>query len=329
MMKKYLLAALAALFLAGAAASAQDILRYNYKKNGYVYTGTERIRVTGSGGVSPLQLKLSRVSFPDGAAVYILHVDVESSTAWKIPKNAPLTIRTTAGKTVIARHASDAANLIAPQGIRNANGTKTWWNFGEYYLELADIQKIAVGVSSIDLQYRWSSDGVIKVTYKNDEFGKAIFRQFEAIEAAPAPKTEIGSQLASVTDQGGNRMVDTKTLSVNAQLSMSMGYVYYASGNSESYELHLFLPGKQVPLDAAVDVVTSAGETIHLKQEKGHEAGQITCYPEADQLRRMARGVSRLVVQTTAGSQTLTFADNGFAQTVDKLYNALQTAAIL
>ena len=34
MMKKYLLAALAALLLAGVAASAQDLLRYNYKKNG-------------------------------------------------------------------------------------------------------------------------------------------------------------------------------------------------------------------------------------------------------------------------------------------------------
>lgn len=329
MMRKYLLAVLSALFLTGALASAQDILRYNYKKNGYIYTGTERIRVVGTGNTTPLHLKLSRVSFPDGAAVYILRVDVESSAAWKMPKNATLTIRTTNGKTVLARHTSDEPNLVAPQGIRNANGTKTWWNYGEYYLELADIQKIAVGVASIDLQYRMSTDGVIKVTYRNDEFGKAIFQQFEAIEGAPAPKTEIGSQLAAVNDQGGNRMVDTKTLSVNAQLSMSMGYVYYASGNSEEYELHLFLPGKQVPLDGAVDVVTSAGSVIHLKQEKGHEAGEITCYPDAAQLRRMAKGVSRVSFQTTSGTTTLNFADGAFAQNIDKLYNALQTAAIL
>ena len=328
-MKKYLLAALAALFFIGTAAQAQDLLRYNYKKNGYVYTGTERIRVTGSGGANPMQLKLSRVAFPDGAAIYILHIDFESTSAWKIPKNAPLTIRTTAGKTVISKNASDAPNLIAPQGIRADNGTKTWWNYGEYYFELPDIQKICVGVENIDVQRRWSSDGVIKVTYKNDEFGKAVFRQFEALEGAPTPSSELGSQLASVKDQGGNRMVDTKTVSVNSQLSMALGYVYYASGNNESYELNLLVPGKEVSLDGAVDIVTTSGSTIHLKQEKGQEAGRITCYPDASQLKRMAKGVSRVTLQTTSGTVNLTFPDKSFAQTVDKLYNALQTAAIL
>ena len=329
MMKKYLLAALAAFLLVGTAASAQDLLRYNYKKNGYVYTGTERIRVTGTGGTNPMQLKLSRVSFPDGAAIYILRVDVESSSAWKIPKNAPLTIHTTAGKTVIVKNETDAANLVAPQGIRADNGTKTWWDYGEYYFELAGLQKVCVGVSSIELQRRWSSDGVIKVTYKDDEFGKAIFRQFEVIEGAPAPKSELGSQLASVNDQGGNRMVDTKTISVNAQLSLSMGYVYYASGNNESYELNLLVPGRTVPLDGAVDVVTTSGATIHLKQEKGQEAGRVTCYPDAEQIKRMAKGVNRVTLQTSSGAVNLTFPDNAFATTVDKLYNALQTAAIL
>ena len=329
MMKKFLLAALAALLLAGTAASAQDLLRYNYKKNGYVYTGTERIRVTGSGGANPMQLKLSRVAFPDGAAIYVLHIDFESSSAWKIPKNAPLTIRTTAGKTVISKNNTDAPNLIAPQGIRAENGSKTWWNYGEYYFELADIQKICVGVASVDVQRRWSSDGVIKVTYKNDEFGKAVFKQFEALEAAPAPKAELGSQLASVSDQGGNRMDDTKTLSVNAQLSASLGYVYYASGNNESYELNLLVPGKEVPLDGAVDIVTTSGATLHLKQEKGQEAGRVTCYPDAEQLKRMAKGVSRMTLQTTSGTVNLTFPDKAFATTIDKLYNALQTAAIL
>lgn len=326
-MKKYLIAALAALFLAGAA-QAQDLLRYNYKKNGYVYTGTERIRVTGTGGM-PMQLKLGRVSFPDGAAIFILHIDFESTSAWKIPKNAPLTVTTTSGKTVISKNASDAPNLIAPQGIRGNGGTKTYWNYGEYYFEEDDIQKIAVGVSRVEAQRRWSTDGIIKVDYKNDEFGSAVYKQFEAICNAPVPKAELGSQLKSLSDQGGNRMADTKTLSVNGQLSLSLGYVYYASENAESYELDLYLPGKEVPLDGAVSIVTSAGETIRLKQEKVSKDGRVTLYPEAAQLKRMARGVSRVSLQSTSGAVNLNFPDKSFSEAVEKLYNALQTASIL
>lgn len=184
-------------------------------------------------------------------------------------------------------------------------------------------------MTSIELQRRWSSDGVIKETYKNDEFGKAVFRQFEALGNAPVPKFEIGSQLKSLEDQGGNRMVETNTLSVSGQLSVSMGYVYYASGNSESYDLNLYLPGKEVPLDGIVTIVTTGGQSISLKQEKVQEKGVVTCYPDAEQLKRMLRGVSRITVQTTTGTVTLNVQDGAFATAVNKLYNALQTAAIL
>lgn len=327
-MKKFLFVMLTGLMMASAA-YAQDLLRHNYKKNGYVYTGTERIRVTSGPNGTPLQLKLNRVSFPDGAAIFILHVDYESTTAWKIPKNAPLTIHTTNGKTVISKNTFDAPNLIAPQGIRAANGAKTYWNCGEYYFEEADIQKIAVGVASIEAQRRWSADGIIKETYKNDEFGKAVFRQFEAICNAPVPKFEIGSQLKALQDQGDNRMVETNTLSVNGQLSISLGYVYYASGNSESYDLNLYLPGKDVPLDGLVTIVTPGGQTISLKQEKAQEQGQITCYPDAEQLKRMLHGVSRITIQTTTGTVTVNVQDGSFATAVDKLYSAVQTVAIL
>ena len=83
-MKKFLLAAMAALLFVSA--SAQDLLRYNYKKNNYIYTGTERVRVVGT---TPLEVKLNRVTFPDGENIYILRVEYEEATAWKMPKNAP------------------------------------------------------------------------------------------------------------------------------------------------------------------------------------------------------------------------------------------------
>ena len=50
-MKKFIYTFIAALVAFSSVASAQDLLRYNYKKNGYVYTGTERIRIPGSSTV--------------------------------------------------------------------------------------------------------------------------------------------------------------------------------------------------------------------------------------------------------------------------------------
>ena len=322
-MKKILLVALAALLFVSA--SAQDLLRYNYKKNNYIYTGTERVRVVGT---TPLEVKLSRVTFPDGENVYILRVEYEEATAWKMPKNAPLTIFTTDGKNVTLKNSSDSPNLVAPSGIKTSAG-KVYWNYGEYYMEEADLKKIASGVSSIDATKRWSSEGVIKVSYKNDEFGSAIRRQMQAINSAPVPKSEISNSLKSISDQGGNRLVETEKVHVNSQLAVSLVYLYYAESNNENYDLNLFISGKTVPLGGAVYITTTSGQTIELQQEKDLSAGRVICYPTIEQLKLMSKGVSKITVHTVSSPVTINITDGSFGAAVDKLYCALQPVTIL
>ena len=306
----------------------QDLLRYNYKKNGYVYTGTERVRVVGSSAKSnPIQLKLSRVAFPDGAAVYILRTEFEDASAWKIPKNAPLTLQIADGSTLISKNVFEGPNPVAPKGVA-VGDARIWWNCGEYWFEEEEIRKICCGVSAIEATTRWSVDGVIKVTYKADEFGSAVNRLYTALRSADVPREEVGSNLKSLQDQDGSRLIETKTISVNDQLSIALTYLYYADTNHENYDLRLLMDGKQVPMGSTVKFVTAAGEPIVLGQERAVSDGML-CYPDPQQLKQLCEGVSRLYIQTEQDSFSMAFPENTFSASLKKLYNSIQTAAIL
>jgi len=323
-MRKIFLAGISALFLAGLA-QAQDQLRYNYKKNNYIYTGAERQHVAGT---TPMDIKLGRVSFPDGADIYILRIDFEDTTPWKMPKNASLTINTTAGRKILLSNDGDSPNLVAPSGIETSAG-KVYWNYGEYYMEKADAEKILAGVESIEARRRSSETGLISVQYKNNEFGAAFKKAWDAIAAAPKPSGELGSQLRSISDQRGNRLVETNTVQVNGRLSISLVYLYYAESNSESYDLNLYIPATTVPIGGKVIIRTSSGEAIELAQEKELAAGRIICYPTVDQIKKMAHGVTSVTVHPVGNPVSIQIADDSFAKSLDLLYNSLQTVSIL
>ncbi len=307
--------------------SAQNLLRYNYMRNGYKYSGTERIRVA-NGSNMPLEIKLNKVRFKDGGDVYIIRIDFEDAVAWKMPVNAPLVINTTNGKSINLKHSSNSPNMVAPEGINTPEG-KRYWNYGEYYLELPDIKKISGGVNSIDATKRWSEGGHIKITYKNDEFGNAILKLFETLENAPTPNSELGSHIKSLQDQRGSRLAETKQINVNDKIAVSMVYLYYAPSNNESYDLHLAVSGKTVPLGNDVIITTSSGEKIELKQEKDMVPGRILCYPTTEQVKAMMKGVSTIYIEAKDSPARINFQDKSFSNAISTLYNSIQTIAVL
>lgn len=305
--------------------SAQPGLRYNYKKNGYIYSGCARERVDGT---TPVHVKLSRILFPDGQPVYQLRLDFEEGSAWKMPKNAPVTIRTSDGRSILLKNSADAPNLVAPEGIRSDKG-RVYLNYGEYYMEEADLKKISAGIESIDVTKRWSSDGYIKVTYKNNELGSVISSQYSKLKSAPRPASELGNNLKSLQDQRGSRLAETVVSKVNDRLSAQLIYLYYAESNNESIDLNLYLAGRTVPFGAAVTIATKSGETISLHQEKELTAGRIICYPTPQQYGRMLKGVATIRIETSAGPVSIDFPDNSFTEVLSKLYNSVMTVAVL
>lgn len=310
--------------------SAQTLLRYNYKKNNLIYTGSERVRVLPSASkATPLQLKLSKVLFQDGQPVYLLRVEFEESTAWKMPANAPLTLFTRDGRSLVLKNSGSAPNLVAPEGFVNQEGNKVFLNYGEYYLEEADLQKLLSGVVRLEATKRWSSDGVIRITFKEDEFSNALNRQYDELKTASKPASELGSNLKSLQDQGGSRLAETNTVRVNDGLSVSLVYLYYASSNSESIDLNLYLPGKTIPFTSSVVITTRSGERINLQQEKELPSGRAICYPSLEQLKSISTGVSSISVHTTSNNVVMDFPADEFAKAISKLYNSLMTVAIL
>lgn len=325
MTKKILATLLAAVVAFGA--YGQDLLKYNYKKNKYVFTGSERVEVASS---VPLQVKLVRIGFPDGVPLYSLRIDFESESAWKMPKNASITFDLANGNSISSKHYSDSPNLVAPQGFVKPDGKKVWYNFGEYYLEQSDVEKLLGGVSSLDAVRRWSANGHIVVNFKNNEFSVALKKAYNAIKAAPQVKEEVGSHLTALDDNSGNRVVATEVLPVDQRVKLSLRYLYSGESNQETYDLELYVDGAKVPGGSAVTLASPSGVLLTLHQEREMPDGEIVCYPDIDQLKLMcATGIDTLTLETDGGNLTVQVKADAFAKTLLTLYNSIQTVAVL
>jgi len=326
-MKRAFLAVTTALFFL--TASAQDLVRYNYKKGDKIYTGTERLIANPSySKEDAVMSKLSRVIFSDGEPVWILRLDFMEPTSWKMPKNAPLSITTTEGRAVLLQNYGVEPNLVAPEGMSTEKGLK-YLNYGEYYMDNADIQKIVSGVATLDATKRWTDDGHIIINYKNNELGEVIAAQYNAIMNSEAPTTALGDNLKSIQDNRGSRLTETNLIKVADKLSISLVYLYYAPNSSESIDLNLYVPGQTVPYAAAIDVYLKNGKTINLHQEKELSGGRALTYPTPDQVKEMMDGVIKVTIQTKNDTETITFPNNEFSDAIYQLYNSLMMVSIL
>ncbi|MBQ9184934.1 MAG: hypothetical protein IJ151_03555 [Bacteroidales bacterium] len=322
-MKKIIFSIIA--LMIAAQAFGQDLLRYNYKRNNFVYTGAERVEVASS---PALQLKLGRVIYPDGKPIYTLRIDFESESAWKMPKKAGITFNLSNGRSVVLNNSKDDANLVAPKGI-SKGGRTLWLNCGEYYLEQSDLDKLLGGVSDLDATVRMSADGHLKISFKNNGFSAALSRAYNAIDGAKAAAVTVGRHLETIDDYSGNRVAKTVAIEVGESVSVSLSYLYSADGNSESYDLNLKVNSGIIPGGSVVSFTTPSGTVIRLRQEKDLPKGEIVCFPDVDQLKALAHGASKISFETETGERSVSVSTEEFASSVETLYNALQRVSIL
>ncbi len=325
MLRKFIFSLVAVLMVTSAFGQS-ELVKYNYKTAKFVKTGAERVQVASS---TPLELKLGRITFSDGVSIYTLRVDFISSTAWKMPKNATMIVELANGHNLMLKNYKDEANLVAPKGV-NRNGKTVYYNYGEYYLEQGDLDKMLKGVTGIDATRRMTSDGHEKVSFKKNEFSAALSQAYDAICSAKKPVALVdGSQLDGMNDYSGNRLVHTVKEKITPSVSISLTYLYSAESNTESYDLEIQIADVTVPGGSGVSFTTPIGNVIRLRQEKDLPKGQIVCYPELDQLKDMMHGIGRISYETAAGEQFQVVPANEFAAALNKLYNAVQTVAIL
>jgi len=335
---RYLYSFLASVFLLSTTFSvdAQELLRHNYKSNGYTYIGSERTLVkAGSSDKHPFYEKLEYVVFPDGeTTAYILEIDIEEERSYNFPKEVQLKATTFDGKIhsfkQYAGATTDKHQFTAEDGK-----TKVYWNVGKYMLEEDDLNRLISGVKYLEIAYSWSPEGFYSYTYSKDEFAQSLKAQKEAIMAAKEGAREIGD-VVDYVDNLGSTTVVAKPVSIpgnQVDLTVQMTYLYYKTVNSEDYDITMLLSKGDrkfdVPYESELEFTMEDGSVISLKQERESE-DVVYMYPTVDQVKAFAYGkVKSVKIPLSDGSVTVSYGDNEFSEVIATLYNTLQAVSVL
>lgn len=312
-MKKILtLAAAAVLAIQGL--SAQEMLRYNYRHNGFVYTGSEKSTIADK--THPFTMRLEKVVFKDNTYAYRITTEFTKDRNISIPKSAKFVVTFPDGKFISAPQSSSPAS-----------------NKGVYYFEEANVKKmIDLGVKTIEIVVSWDVNGYYTIQCGDGAFVKALKSQYDAVSAAKVPTTELGDNIAEIADRTRSRTTITKAETVtgaSGSLRMSLNSIYYKTDIKEDFDLNMEIVGGQdkfFAIDTPVTFTLSDGTSITMKQEKD-AYGVIYCYPTATDVKRLSRGTVKSI--SVGDLWSLTFDARAYSRTLDKQYNSLMQVSPL
>ena len=313
-------------------AMSQDLIRSNYKYNGYNHIRTERILVD-AGDKHPFMTSLEYIGFPDSTSAYMLELNYISPVSKNAPKGVPFSATATDGKIINAKQIY--TETTDKRAFPGPDGKPIYWNKVQYLLEEGAVQKIASGVKNTDLAFSFEPDDYISTNYSKDEFGKAVKDLYYAIKSEKPEKEELGDWIGAYSNQRNSLTVITKNMDVkgaSASYVMSMTYMYYKETHEEGYDFNIAIKDKKtgvIAFETPVILTLADGSTVRLKEERDAE-GVLLCYPDAEQIKKIIRGnVVSIEVATPGKSFTDTFSDGSFSEAVYLLYNTLQTVAVL
>ena len=324
----------AALLMLAIPSGAQNLLRHNYKYNGYTRVRTERVWIAnGKSDSHPFWMSLEYVLFPDGKSdAWIIELDFEEASSVNIPKGVNLGITLSDNKVVISKQ------MEAPSGDKrafvNSSDKRVYWNVGKYLYETADFNRLLSGVKSIDVATGWNPDSYIQKSFPNDEFSASLRKLAETVKKAGKPSGELVDNVARYADNNSSKTVVSKTLQVEGASLVSgvnVNYIYYKSSNKEDYDLSIRLNDDAKRLlgyDVPVTFTFADGSILELKQQRD-TYNEVILYPTADQLKKLFSGVRKMSIATEAGNYTETFAGDAFSSVIESIYNSLQTVAVL
>ena len=315
-MKKTLLS-LAAL-AAALTLSAQEI-RTNYRSEGMTHISTE---------AEPCQdftARVERVGFPDGSTLYQLFIDLRQKTAFTAPKGVKMTATLPGGAVVRA----DQIGQESATKTRQEDGL--YLNRLRYALEEADMDKLARGVTDLELVTGWEPDEYLQIHFKDDAFAALLKRHCAAIEKAAATTIDLTAEAAGRVDLTGSVMTAATPLVADGQAlkyNIILNHLYYKNSAKEDIDLAFQLGSEKkyrVEPDAPVTFVLADGAEITLPQTRD-EVNFIYLYPALSELRALAYGgIRSLRIQTEDGTLSDAILDNSFSEAVNQQYQLLMS----
>jgi len=318
---------------------SQDLIKHNYKFNGYTYIGSERIKVD-AGDKHPFLVSLEYIKFPEGTGVdaadsvaFILEMNYISSTSRNATKGSSFTATTAKGRVINSQQIHTEAN--DKSSFPDAKGKPIYWNTVKYLLDEGSIQEMAKGVKNTDVAFSFSPDDYISTNYENDEFGKAVKELYYAIRSEKEPKRELGGNIKDYSDQESSISVLTKGFEANGaknKYAISMIYMYFKEEHGEAYDLNFKIIGNKnlfIPFESSIVFTLEDGSKIELKQQRDAQ-NTIFLYPEVDQIKRLMKGnITQIDITHQNGKYTDIMRDNSFSDIIGILYNSLQMVAVL
>ena len=315
-MKKTLLS-LAAL-AAALTLSAQEI-RTNYRSEGMTHISTE---------AEPCQdftARVERVGFPDGSTLYQLFIDLRQKTAFTAPKGVKMTATLPGGAVVRA----DQIGQESATKTRQEDGL--YLNRLRYALEEADMDKLARGVTDLELVTGWEPDEYLQFHFKDDAFAALLKRHCAAIEKAAATTIDLTAEAAGRVDLTGSVMTAATPLVADGQAlkyNIILNHLYYKNSAKEDIDLAFQLGSEKkyrVEPDAPVTFVLADGAEITLPQTRD-EVNFIYLYPALSELRALAYGgIRSLRIQTEDGTLTDAILDDSFSKALNQQYQLLMS----
>lgn len=315
-MKRTLLL-LAALAL-GLSLSAQQILT-NYRSGGITHISTV------SEACRDFEVRVEKVGFEDGSWMYQLFFDLRQKTAFTAPKGVKMNATLPGGAFVRA----DQTGSDNPTRSRLEDGL--YLNRLRYALEIADMEKLLRGVTSLELATGWNPDDYLQYNFRDNAFSALLKRHCDALEKAAAETIELTAEPAGRIDQKGSIMTAANPIVADGKdfkYNIILSHLYYKTTAAEDIDL-AFQLGTEKPYritpDSPVTFVLEGGQEITLPQTRD-ENNFLYLYPTMDQLRELAYGhITDLRIQTEDGTLSDAILDDSFSKAVNQQYQLLMS----
>ena len=197
------------------------------------------------------------------------------------------------------------------------------------------MDRILLGVKSVDIVSGWSPDDYIQASFASDELSSLLSRHVEAIEKAEGRTIALSAELAGYSDNLESILATTKPIVARGEkriYNVILSYLYYKNSNTDDIDLAFQIGTEDsyhIPLDAEVVFVLSDDSLISLPQTRD-EFNLVYVYPSMSDVRRMVLGVKEIRIpyskgeEAAAGVLTDSFLPGeGFAEAVNAQYQTL------
>lgn len=319
-MKKFFLAIIAAL-LCQAAFSQQ--IRTNYRSNGFTHISTdyEGIKLADI----PAQVRLELVGLRDGSSMYLLYINLIQKESVVTPKGVKMSATLPSGKFVrLDQIGEDSATKRRRDDGMFVNRLK-------YAAEPADIEKLAMGVKSIDLVTGWNPDDYVQATFSSDEFAQLIKSHCEAIVKASEKTLELSASIGTRKDNANSIFTASNPVVArgkNLDYNVILSHLYYKNTGEEDLDLAVVIGTSakhHIPYDSPVKFTLCDGSSIDLIQTRD-DVNFFYVYPSLEDLYRMVGvGVAAITIECEDGTlqDTIPVSSEDFTTAVSQQLNLL------